>query len=675
MGPRHSFQQKIFFLTVILILIPVSLYSLFMIRTSIRSARQNYQDYAALTMKKVGETMDQALNELDQASYFVIGSTDIITFLSVPKEELLAFSRTEQPSRVYNILRYVGNDSDFIASIQIIGLNSVSISNGPLPMHITSQDMDRALALHGRAFWDVDSQAGTRDYLYLCRLLRDPWHPTRQLGYVKVYLDTQILSRFFQGEGLEDTVFFLLDETGTVRYSSASPEEETLLPARSFQELADRHGSALPFRHNGREYYAAPYLLSSNGWLLCGVSLPRSVNQQIAASTALLTTLTFFCLFLCVFLAYSLSRRATGPLREVVEKMKSMEDENFSVRIRVQGQDEIAQVASQFNSMAAKISSLVDEVYKADIRKKEAELRALQAQINPHFLYNTLDMAYWLAKNEHAPQTGEVISSLSHFFRCALMPAGEFTTVADEVEHLRYYLVLRQQGEPFFAFDLEMDPRTEGCRTVKLVLQPLVENAILHGIGQREDGWIRVDIFREEDRLVYRIADNGGGVDVAELEQLMAQPLESTRGFGIRNINDRIRLAFGQEYGLRFSNRPEGGTVVTAVFPFIPPPEEPAKADGTPLDEASRPADLSPGEGPGSLTETHDPGMERTPDKAAASCGTEPGTVLPMSGLTTEGIASGNGGEAASDMLSCDSPQAGAAEDGTHREVRQGGTE
>ena len=569
MGRRHSFQQKIFFLTVILLLIPVTIYSIFMVRTSIRSARENYESYAALSMRKMGETMNSVFTELDQASYFVIGSTDISAYLAVPKEGLLEFSRTDQPSKAYNILRYVGNSSDFISSIQIQGFNSVTISNGPLPMHITQEDMDRAQALRGRAFWELDPEVGSRDYVYLCRLLRDPWHPARQLGYVKVYLDTRALEEFFRTADEPDAGFYLLDDTGRVRYTSSALEAGLSGDEFTYDNLLARHGQCFPFRDGGREYYAAPYVIGANGWVLCGVSLPRSVNQQIAASTALLATLTFFCLFLCVFLAYNLSRRATGPLREVVQKMKQMEEENFSVRIHIRGEDEVAQVATQFNSMAAKISSLVDEVYKADIRKKEAELRALQAQINPHFLYNTLDMAYWLAKTEHAPQTGEVISSLSHFFRSALTPSGEFTTVRGEVEHLRYYVVLRQQGGPFFAFNLELDPNTPDCRTVKLVLQPLVENAILHGIAKMEDGWIDVSIRREGELLVYRIEDNGKGVDVADMEQLMAQPLESTRGFGIKNINDRIQLAFGPRYGLTFHNKPEGGAVVTATFPYI----------------------------------------------------------------------------------------------------------
>jgi two-component system sensor histidine kinase YesM len=252
-----------------------------------------------------------------------------------------------------------------------------------------------------------------------------------------------------------------------------------------------------------------------------------------------------------------------------MKTMKSIENEDFAARIEVKGQDEVARLATQFNQMASKINSLVDKVYKADIRKREAELRALQAQINPHFLYNTLDMIYWTAKMEQALETSDLINSLSHFFRSAFNPAGEYTTVSNEVEHLRYYIILLQQRKNHFDFNLEMDPDTSNCKTVKLILQPLVENSIIHGIENRENGQINILIQHRDDQLVYTVEDNGVGIDMADMEQLLANPLSSARGYGIRNVNDRISLAFGPEYGLRFLAKPEGGTIVTVVMPYL----------------------------------------------------------------------------------------------------------
>jgi two-component system sensor histidine kinase YesM len=363
--------------------------------------------------------------------------------------------------------------------------------------------------------------------------------------------------------------YYLLDESGNI-LESVNPLD-SMLSSKDFSilNLVSHNGKSFTSQINNKLYYVAPYTISSNGWMLVMLEQPIGANQQVTASIALLITLTLLCLVLCFLLADILSRRTIMPLYEVMHKMKSIENEDFAARIDVKGNDEIADLASQFNQMASKINSLVDEVYKADIRKKEAELRALQAQINPHFLYNTLDMVYWTAKMESAPETSEMINSLSHFFRSAFNPTGEFTTVYNEVEHLRYYVILLQQRKNHFDFNLEIDPDTSNCKTVKLVLQPLVENCIIHGIGKKENGQINVLIHRRDEKLIYVIEDNGSGIDVADIEQLMANPLGSARGFSIRNVNERIKLAFGPEYGLIFTSKPEGGAIVTVELPFI----------------------------------------------------------------------------------------------------------
>jgi two-component system sensor histidine kinase YesM len=442
------------------------------------------------------------------------------------------------------------------------------LASGPIPMHITQDDVRLATQHKGQAFWNMEQSIDGKNYIYLCRLLRHPQDPENNLGVTKLYLDTHVLQELISTENTTAS-FYLLDEGGSI-LSSVNPIDGAL-PAEDFSplHLVSHSGKSFTSQINGKTYYVAPHTISSNGWMLVMVEQPTVADQQVIASIALLTSLTVLCLVLCFVLADVLSRLTIKPLTEVMYKMKSIENEDFAARIEVKGTDEIAELANQFNQMASKINSLVDEVYKADIRKKEAELRALQAQINPHFLYNTLDMVYWTAKMEDAPETSDLINSLSHFFRSAFNSTGEYTTVYNEMEHLRYYVILLQQRKNHFDFNLEIDPDTSNCKTVKLVLQPLVENSIIHGIGKRENGQINVLIHHRDDQLVYIIEDNGPGIDVQEIEQLMEKPLDSARGYGLRNVNDRIKLAFGPKYGLRFGSRPEGGTVVTVVLPFI----------------------------------------------------------------------------------------------------------
>lgn len=561
-----NLQRKIFYISVSLILIPITLYSGFVVSTTMRTARESFASYMIFSMRNMGATVENAFSELDRASLFIIGSYDITNYLDVASDRLIHYPNLMFSA--FNQQRYVHNSSTFIHAVQIQGFNSVQLSSGPLPMRIDQEDIRVATRFSGQAFWNIEQMDDGKKYVYICRLLRHPQDPKINLGVAKLYFDTQALQKLILSKNTSAS-YYLLDGSGNI-LSSVNPINGNL-PSEDFStlNLISHNGTSFTSKINNKRYFVAPYLFASNGWTLVMVEQWVAANQQVTASIALLITLTLLCLVLCFLLADVLSRRTITPLYEVMSKMKSIENEDFAARIEVKGNDEIAELANQFNQMAMKINSLVDEVYKAEIQKKEAELRALQAQIKPHFLYNTLDMVYWTAKMENAPETSDMINSLSNFFRSAFNPVGEFTTVQNELEHLRYYVILLQQRKNYFDFNLEIDPETSNCKTVKLVLQPLVENAIIHGIGKKEDGQINVLIYRQDDKLIYVIEDNGPGIDVADIEQLMSNPLSSARGFGINNVNDRIRLAFGPQYGLSFNSKPEGGAVVTVVLPFI----------------------------------------------------------------------------------------------------------
>ncbi len=561
-----TLQKRIFYISVSLILIPITLYSIFVVSTTVRSARESFASYMEFSMKKVGAAVDNVFSDLDRASLFIIGSYDITNYLAVPSDRLINYP--DLMFGAYNQQRYVKSSSDFIHALQIQGFNTVVLSSGPLPMHITKDDEELAAQYVGQAFWDIDQDIDGKNYIFLCRLLRSPQDSQKNLGVTKIFLDTQVLQRLIAAEN-STASYYLFDVSGRI-VSSVNPIDG-VLPEADFSplHLVSQSGKSFVSLINNKRYYVAPHTITSNGWMLVMLEQPTAADQQVLASIALLASLTLVCLVLSFVSADILSRITIKPLNEVMHKMKSIENEDFSARIEVKGVDEISELASQFNQMASKINSLVDEVYKADIRKKEAELKALLAQINPHFLYNTLDLVYWTAKMENAPETSELINTLSHFFRSAFSPTGEYTTVHNEIEHLRYYVILLQQRNSHFDFNLEVDPDASECKTVKLVLQPLVENSIIHGIGNKEDGQINVFIQHVDGQLVYIVEDNGSGIDVAEIEQLMANPSDSGRGFGLRNVNDRIRLAFGQAYGLSFAAKPEGGTVVRVVLPFI----------------------------------------------------------------------------------------------------------
>lgn len=567
---KYSLQKKIFILSLLLMLIPLVLFSGFNIFTSVKKVEENYRSSLIFGMKKIGSLLETTFGDIDQASLFILADPDVKKFLKGQTVGENAYESTIEKGELYNSLNYLKNTNRSIQSIQLAGVHGQILSNGYFPQNITAEDWENVKRLNGQPRWDVDEAGnGKEQYIFQSRLLRNPDNTAETLGLVKIYLSKQTLQKIFVNEEMKYTRYFIVDEKGVVQHTSVSEGEESLPDLEISYEQLYRHqgGTFVVKGEQNKEWYVTPYYLPGNGWMVYSLSEPVGIRQQLGDSLVQLLILAILCFIFCFTIAKIISRRMCHPLEDIAERMKQLEEQQFSVRVEVRGNDEISLLARQFNTMAEKIQSLIEEVYLVNLRRKELELRALQAQVNPHFLYNTLDMIYWTAKVENALETSDMINSLSRFFRQALSGENEFTSVENEIEHLRYYIILRRQGEHPFDFDLEADEDILSCTVVKLVLQPLVENAILHGIQNQENGKIQVEIRSSGGDIIYTITDNGRGIDLLDMNALLVRMEKNNRGFGIKNINDRIQLIYGTKYGIHFENVPEGGAKVTVIQP------------------------------------------------------------------------------------------------------------
>jgi two-component system sensor histidine kinase YesM len=263
-------------------------------------------------------------------------------------------------------------------------------------------------------------------------------------------------------------------------------------------------------------------------------------------------------------ITYLISSKITTPIKKLTRLMQKVEEGNLNVVASVERKDEIGALGRSFNSMISELKTLIEEVYKNQISRKEAELRALQAQINPHFLYNTLDVIYWTARIEGAPKTGEIVNALAKLFRLALNKGDEITTVEKEVEHLQSYLIIqkmRYTEEPEII--VQVAPSIYPCKTIKLILQPLVENALIHGIGELEEkGIIKVTGNIVGEDILFEIADNGVGMEAERIKEIFEGNTEEKKGYGIKNVDERIKLYFGDKYGIKIYSEIGKGTKV-----------------------------------------------------------------------------------------------------------------
>ena len=286
--------------------------------------------------------------------------------------------------------------------------------------------------------------------------------------------------------------------------------------------------------------------------------------------------LIFSAVGFSVVAAWSLSKSIYTPIKKLHDVTTTITKNDLRALMTSDNVDEITELGMSFNIMIGKIKELLDSKIKEQENLKKAELRALQAQINPHFLYNTLDTIIWMAESKKTDQVVKMVSALSDFFRISLSKGMDWITIREEVERIRSYLTIQKMRyRDILDFKIEVDEDVAENTILKLILQPLVENALYHGIkNKRQGGMISVRARRKgEDEVMLEVEDDGIGFTSEKLAQLRAEldddsgDIKLESGFGIGNVNKRIRLYYGKPYGLSIQSEYSTGTCVTLVIP------------------------------------------------------------------------------------------------------------
>ncbi len=307
--------------------------------------------------------------------------------------------------------------------------------------------------------------------------------------------------------------------------------------------------------------------------LVYRISTKSLLQQQSELKRAIQWISIAYSIFGIVVMAY-FWRSLLSPLQKLAGFVRSYEPgKKAPATEAVDRNDEVGVLIHSVHHMAHRLNTLIEEQYVMDIRQKESQLQILYEQINPHLLYNTLESIYWKSTLEGNSDSAEMIKELSKLMRISLSRGREMITVEEEIEHASAYTSLQQKRYEYeFQVRWEIDEETLKNLVPKITLQPLIENAIIHGVrNMGEDGEIVIRTAKRDDRIVIEVEDNGyKKIDHEAINKLINQPPSEARsGYGIHNVHERIRLQFGTDYGIRYSEPPGGGTRVTIVLPIV----------------------------------------------------------------------------------------------------------
>lgn len=304
--------------------------------------------------------------------------------------------------------------------------------------------------------------------------------------------------------------------------------------------------------------------------------LTEQLNNRVHTFTIFCAILLGCILLIVIVLTLVIVTGIIKPIQELSRVTEKISQGDFSVRVQVDTDDEVAVLADGVNIMTESIEGFIRKIKEDERKMRHADLRLLQEQINPHFLYNTLDTIVWLIEGNDSDKAVNMVMSLSEFFRLVLSKGKEYITIQEEEMHIKSYLEIQQvRYRDIMDYEIHIAPELYQYKILKLTLQPLVENSLYHGIKyKRAKGRIIVTGAMSEGKIHFKIEDDGVGMEAEEVEYLQSEivkPCKDTgKGFGLANVNERIRMNFGVDYGMTIKSAPGRGTCVEIVIPAVP---------------------------------------------------------------------------------------------------------
>lgn len=362
---------------------------------------------------------------------------------------------------------------------------------------------------------------------------------------------------------------FLMDRAGDIVYH---PQQQLLYAGLKAEDTA-----ALAALEDGS--YADDtviYSLTSvadSDWRVVGVSyVDELVNRNVREMLGLSLGLAILVLAAALLTSWLLSQLLSRPLRDLSAAMEDFERDAGGFTYRPPGGTrEVRELSSSFGHMVLRIQQLMTTVRQEEVKLRKTELKALQAQINPHFLYNTLDSIAWMCEQGRSTDAVNMVHALARLFRISISRGHELIPIARELEHAEHYLEIQTcRYKNQFTYAFHVDPACLDYYCNKITLQPIIENAILHGLDLLvEEGHIDVQVYQEGEDILFCVQDNGVGMSPEQVSAILEQDAQDRTGIGIKNVNDRLQIYFGKGYGLRIVSELDMGTRVEIRMPKI----------------------------------------------------------------------------------------------------------
>lgn len=435
-------------------------------------------------------------------------------------------------------------------------------------MHFSTPHVQNIFESSNYRYYWVVSLSRSIELTYLGNIRR---------GVLLVDMNYSAIEQMFEkvNEGTKGYVY-LIDQNGEIIYHPKQKAVYSGLVKENNLIAAEYDDGDHMEVFQGEERAVIVKTVGYTGWKIVSVLPMKALKMDLIHLRYFMILIAFITVYLLLLGNLFISGRITDPIRRLEFSINQLEEGNMDAEnIYIGGSHEIRHLGRTVKTMVNQMHKLMNDMVKEQEEKTKSELDALQSQINPHFLYNTLDSVVWMIESERNQGAISMVTALASLFRISLSKGNNIITIKDEITHARNYLNIQKvRYKNRFDVDISIDPQIEQCATIKLIVQPLLENAIYYGVGHMEDdGLITIKGYEKEGDIYIDVSDNGMGIPEETVENLLKNKAKARgkgSGIGLWNVNERIRLYFKGEYGLTITSELDEGTTVSIHLPKIP---------------------------------------------------------------------------------------------------------
>ncbi|WP_419872409.1 sensor histidine kinase [Candidatus Pristimantibacillus sp. PTI5] len=585
-SPSLSIQGKIFIAFSLVALLSIFSISGIVYLNMRETIKDNAVTSVSDSIRQADESLNIMLEEIDRLNTVVVTNKNTVIDTLLSRSEEISYEWFLEQKRIDEFLSVLIDYKPYISRIAVVGLNGkIFFTGGPwLDRTILGSPMMEYTLGNGSRHAYL-KQTGVSDAITVGREIR---YNRETIGVVLVDLNYDFIKKTYGVKPTADSMLYVLDKEGGFVYQSESapsfaPSIEKIVSIR--QEFTGP-GDAAEMIIAGRSYTVVSRSSEYTGWTTLALIPMDSLLSESANLRKLMAEVSVFVLIVVLICSLQVSSRITINIRRLKSMMMLVKDGNLTFPMKeIKTKDEVGQLYHVFISMVEELKRLLEGIRISEKEKREAELTALQAQIRPHFLYNSLNTIKYLAKLNGVPNIEEVSGSLIELMRGVLGNSNEYLTVREELDYVRSYvsIVKYKYMQPIPVYEAIDDEVLLEYRVPKLMLQPIVENAIIHGIGPLEEGGlVMIRVCEENHNLKIEVTDNGKGMTREQMDLLLGENSKGEApsrfsGMGVRNVHERIARMYGEPYGVKLYSELGRYTKVVITFPVLQDKEKSAQ--------------------------------------------------------------------------------------------------